>query len=205
MKTKANAKQKREAEAIKRKDLWSPKKALPAGPTPGKAPEKSPEKPAPKEPENLPQLSPEEETRLFLEYLEKHDRPLPKEDLPAPAKKKNRPGLVAGTLNLEAGMPVVSEAVSRMRIGLQEMRVSRVRVVKLIHGYGSTGRGGKICAGVREELASMKRKKLIRDYIPGEDFGPMDPSSRRLAETERDITRDPDYGRINHGITIVVL
>ena len=142
---------------------------------------------------------------MFLEYLEKHDNPVSKDSPAVPAKRKNKLGSAVGVLNLEAGMPAVSEAISRMHIGFQEMRVSRGRVVKLIHGYGSTGRGGKICAGVREELASMKRKRLIRDYIPGEDFSPMDSSSRKLAETEQNITRDPDYGRVNHGITMVVL
>lgn len=39
-------------------------------------------------------------------------------------------------------MPLVDEAVRRMHMGIQEMKVSRVKVVKLIHGYGSTGRGG---------------------------------------------------------------
>ena len=90
-------------------------------------------------------------------------------------------------------------------MGIQEMRVSHVRAVKLIHGYGSTGRGGKICIGVRDELASMKRRKLIKEYIPGEDFGPTDPASRKLVEQNSAVSRDPDYGRINHGITIAVL
>ena len=108
-------------------------------------------------------------------------------------------------LNLEEGMPLVSDALSRLRMGIQEMRVSRAKAVKVIHGYGSTGRGGKICPAVRQELADMKRGKLIRDYITGEDFGPVDAASRKLAEQNRNITRDPDYGRMNHGITIVVL
>ena len=102
-------------------------------------------------------------------------------------------------------MPPVEEALDRMNLGLQEMRVSRVRVVKLIHGYGSTGRGGKIRGGVRNELAAMKRKGYVREFIPGEHFGPLDAASRKLAEQEKGIVRDPDYGRMNHGITIVVL
>ena len=60
-------------------------------------------------------------------------------------------------------MPLVEEALGRMRIGLQEMRVSRAKAVKLIHGYGSTGRGGKIRDAVRDELAVMKRRKIISD------------------------------------------
>ncbi len=51
----------------------------------------------------------------------------------------------------------------------------------------------------------MKRKRLIRDFIPGEEFGPVDAASRKLAEQDKAVTRDPDYGRMNHGITIVVL
>jgi hypothetical protein len=92
-----------------------------------------------------------------------------------------------------------------MNMGIQEMRVSRAKAVKLIHGYGSSGRGGKIRIGVRDKLAAMKRKRLIKDYIPGEDFGPTDAASRKLAEQDKTVTRDPDYGRMNHGITIVVL
>ena len=102
-------------------------------------------------------------------------------------------------------MPLVEEALNRMSLGLQEMRVSRVKAVKLLHGYGRTGRGGKIRASVRSELPAMKRRKQIRDYIPGEDFGPTDAAARGLADRDSAVTRDPDYGRMNHGITVVVL
>ena len=102
-------------------------------------------------------------------------------------------------------MPLVEEAISRMNLGLQEMRVSGMRTVKLIHGYGSTGRGGRIRVGVRGELSAMKKRKLIHDFIPGENFGPFDERSRKMAEKDRTVTKDPDYGRENHGVTIVVI
>ena len=201
MKSRTNAKQKREAGERMRKERWSPKKEVPAETV--RIP--SAPKPAVIPAKDLPQQSPEEETREFLEYLERYKGPVRKDDAPPAVKRKAQTGTAIGRLNLEEGMPVVEEAVRRLHIGLQEMKVSRIRTVKLIHGYGSTGRGGKICAGVRKELADMKRRKLIRDFIPGEEFGPTDAASRNLAEQERNITRDPDYGRMNHGITIVVL
>ena len=201
MKSRANAKQKREAEARRRKGLWSPAEPAPV-PEPAGSPASAP--PVRKPPEREPRKSPEEEAREFLEYLDRYDAPVFKDDPPGPVKKKTGASAVT-VLNLEEGMPVVSEALDRLRLGLQEMRFRRVKVVKLIHGYGSTGRGGKIRAGVREELAGMKRKKLIRDYIPGEDFGPVDAASRKLAEQCGNIVRDPDYGRMNHGITVVHL
>ena len=198
MKKKANAKQRREADTSRKKDLWSPVKEVPA-PEPVKV-----SKPAVKKPDPVPQKTPEEETREFLEYLERYNGPVRKDDTLQSNPRKTG-GSFLRTLNLEEGMPLVEDALDRLRMGLQEMRVSRAKAVKLIHGYGSTGRGGKICPAVRAELASMKRKRLIRDYIPGEDFGPVDAASRNLAERNREITRDPDYGRMNHGITIVVL
>ena len=200
MKQKKNAKEKRAEESRKRKEHWNQdREAVPSALVP------APFIPAPAAPLSKKEKARmrEEETREFLEYLKKDIRIVKEE--PEDIKRKTTQRKTIGTLNLESGMPMVEEALSRMNIGLQEMRVSGIKVVRLIHGYGSTGRGGKICAGVREELASMKRKRLIRDYIPGEDFSPMDSSSRKLAETEQNITRDPDYGRVNHGITMVVL
>lgn len=201
MKSRQNAKQKREAAIQKKQERWSPKKEVPA---------ESPAAPVPPKPavikaKDLPQQSPEEAAREFLEYLKRYNGPIRKNDTPPPAKRRGKTGAAAGTLNLEAGMPPVEEAIGRLRTGLQEMKVSRVKVVKLIHGYGSTGRGGRIRSAVRNELAEMKRRGLIQEFIHGEDFGPTDAASRRLAEQESRITKDPDYGNMNQGITMVVL
>ena len=201
MKQKTHARQKREEEARRRKGAFSPKAETkpPAGNEP-------PEEPKPVfRPERFPDRSPEEETREFLAYLDRYGTAAAKEDLPRAPQRKSGPAAALPRLNLEEGMPLAEEAVSRMRMGLQELRVSRAKAVKLIHGYGSTGRGGRIRAAVREELAALKRKKQIRAFIPGEDFGPLDAAARELAERNREITRDPDYGRMNPGITIVVL
>ncbi len=206
MKQKTNARQKREAEAQRKKAILAPSRPSSVRPPEkAEAPKPPVQKPAVQKPAPLPSKTPEEEAREFLEYLERHDTPAGDKEYPQTAKKKTGGSGNIPKLDLESGMPVVSDALSRMNIGLQEMRYSRIKIVKLVHGYGSTGRGGKICIGVRDELASMKRKKLIRDYIPGEEFGPFDAASRKLAEQNKNITKDSDYGRTNHGITIVVL
>jgi hypothetical protein len=200
MKQKMNARQKREAEMLRRKNNLLPRNAVAVK---EESAESRTLKPAPAPKTEVPSASPEEETREFLEYLAREHMPIVKDDSPAPRRKKQGNGIPR--LNLEDGMPLVEEAVDRMNMGIQELRVSGVKAVKLIHGYGSTGRGGKIRVGVRDELAAMKRKRLIKDFIPGEDFGPVDAASRKLAEQNKAVTRDPDYGRMNHGITVVVL
>ena len=201
MKQKVNAKQKREAEALRRKEAFSAPQEKRSPPPPAKAAEQKPKAEART---STPSKSPEEEIREFLDYLDMHDVPASKEEPPARGKKASDSGAIPA-INLEEGMPVVSDALDRMHMGLQEMRFSRLKAVKLIHGYGSTGRGGKICIGVRDELAKMKQQRQIKDFIPGEEFGPADPASRALADRDRKTTRDPDYGRMNHGITIVIL
>lgn len=202
MKQKMNARQKREAEELRKRQALK---------QPGGAPEKKepakpePSRPAPKPRPILPEKTPEEETREFLEYLAKENLPVFKDDLPSQRRRKAAAEKAIRRLNLEDGMPLVEEAVGRMNMGLQELRVSGEKVVKLIHGYGSSGTGGKIRMGVRGELAGMKRRKLIRDFIPGEEFGPLDAASRKLAESNAAIPRDPDWGRMNPGITMVIL
>ena len=202
MKQKVNAREKREAEELRKRQALKQRSTLPEK---KETVHTQPSEPAPKPGAIQPEKTPEEETREFLEYLAKENLPVFKDDLPQRKRRKTAAGKAIPRLDLEDGMPLVEEAVSRMNMGLQELRVNREKIVKLIHGYGSTGTGGKIRTGVRGELAGMKRKKLIRDYIPGEDFGPLDAASRKLAESSTAITRDPDWGRMNHGITIVIL
>ena len=45
--------------------------------------------------------------------------------------------------NLEAGMPTAVDAIRRLTSILSTQRALRTRVIKLIHGYGSSGKGGK--------------------------------------------------------------
>lgn len=201
MKQKTNARQRREEENRRRKGVFS---SGTVSPSPAESP--APAAPQPVfRPEVFPDQSPEEATREFLDFLDRYGTTASKNDLPQQSKRKTASSRGIPCINLEEGMPLVEEALGRMNMGLQEMRISHVQAVKLIHGYGSTGRGGKICSGVRNALAEMKRKRLINDYIPGEQFGPVDAASRKLVEQNGNVSRDPDYGRMNHGITIVVL
>lgn len=192
MKQKQNARDRREAAA----KVWSQKKPQVEAPTPVSPQERARLKAERKRIEA-------EEALEFLEYIGKNDMRVVKEEEPASNKRKPQNNIPS--INLEAGMPIVEEAIRRMNMGIQEYCCSGVRVVKLIHGYGSTGKGGKIRTGVRNELAGMKRRKQIREFIAGEDFGPFDASTRLLVEQNRNVGMDPDYGRGNHGITIVVI
>ena len=108
-------------------------------------------------------------------------------------------------VNLESGMPTVEGAMIQLRQTLLTPKSRRVNVVKLIHGYGSSGKGGAIRGAVRRELERRLQEGSIRGYIPGEDFSPFDETSRRAIAQCPQLGKDRDYARTNHGITIVLL
>jgi DNA-nicking Smr family endonuclease len=109
-------------------------------------------------------------------------------------------------VNLKAGLPRVEEALGRLRSALQEARMRGDRVLKLIHGYGSSGKGGRIRDAVRRYLAGSRRRGAIADYVPGEEVRPGSEGQRvlrkQLSERGRE---DPDLERGNPGVTFVVL
>ena len=70
-------------------------------------------------------------------------------------------------INLEEGRPTVSEGRERLIRELTLARDEKVRAVKLIHGYGSSGTGGRLRGEVRRYLGLLKEQKRIVDFIPG--------------------------------------
>lgn len=74
-------------------------------------------------------------------------------------------------VNLEAGMPTVDVARTHLNMALRSAKANRVKVLKLIHGYGSSGRGGAIRADVLAQLARKKRRGRFRSLC-GEKIFP---------------------------------
>lgn len=114
-------------------------------------------------------------------------------------------GFIVVVVNLESGMPSCESAMIQLRQSLLTARSRRVKVLKLIHGYGSSGRGGAIRSAVRGELARRKQSGQIKDFVTGEEFSPFYENARHAVDIEPELRRDLDYARTNQGITIVVL
>ncbi len=108
-------------------------------------------------------------------------------------------------VNLESKMPTVTQARARLEQALRTARARRCAVIKLIHGYGSTGKGGAIRRDVHAVLAGWQSAGKIRAYAPGEEFSPFSAAARLAVEACPPLSRDRDYAATNHGITIVVL
>ena len=108
-------------------------------------------------------------------------------------------------VNIKSDMPTADNAVRRITYNLRNSKMLGTKVLKIIHGYGSTGTGGRIRVEARRYLAEQKRKGLMKDFIPGEDFSIFDAATRSAFQVCDDLRRDPDLDRHNNGITIVIL
>ena len=56
------------------------------------------------------------------------------------------------TINLEAGFPTVDDARRRLVSEMQSAKARGVRVIKVVHGWASSGEGGKLGPAIRKSL-----------------------------------------------------
>ena len=108
-------------------------------------------------------------------------------------------------VNLEEGRPTVNVGLLRLDHALAAARAEGVPILKLIHGYGSSGVGGRLREEVWKALDRFQRNGSIATFIPGEDFRLSNETSWELVKRDKALREDRDFGRANRGITMVVL
>lgn len=112
---------------------------------------------------------------------------------------------VLRVINLEADRPTVDEMRRRLALELSNAKRERIALLKLIHGYGSSGVGGKLRGAVRVSLEHAKKRGEIRDFVQGENFRISNESTWTMLKLFSELKQDRDLGRENRGITLVML
>lgn len=108
------------------------------------------------------------------------------------------------TLNIEAGLPTVDEARQLLLTELRQAKQSGVLAVKIIHGYGSTGKGGALRGALRSSLLRRKKEGLVTRVIFGEKWSVFEEDARYAIDHCPELRHDRDLGRSNEGITLVL-
>lgn len=109
------------------------------------------------------------------------------------------------TFNVEAGFPTLEEARRLVLDQTKRARREGVRVLKIIHGYGASGTGGRLCLGLRKSFRLRKQEGAIRDFIPGEAFSIFNDATLDLLQTVPELRGDPDLEAANEGVTLLWL
>jgi hypothetical protein len=97
----------------------------------------------------------------------------------------------------EPWRPVIDEIKSDKRKG--------IRVLKIIHGYGSSGKGGALCTGLRKSFGLRKKEGVIKDFLAGEDFSIFNNTTLSLLEAVPELRGDSDFNATNEGVTVLWL
>ena len=108
-------------------------------------------------------------------------------------------------LNLELGRPTADEALRRLEAELEAARHMNTPLLKLIHGYGSSGKGGRIRTASRKYLLAQQEKGRIAAVVPGERFTIFDETTRRALQQYPHLRQDRDLERENMGVTFVFM
>ncbi len=108
-------------------------------------------------------------------------------------------------VNLEQGMPRADQAIRQLTFELRRSRSLGYGAVKIIHGYGSSGTGGRIRQESRKYLTRLKARGEIADYIPGEEFSIFHSGTLAALRRCDALRKDRDLERHNNGVTIILL
>ena len=108
-------------------------------------------------------------------------------------------------VNLEKGKPAVQQALDRLAVVVLHGRREGYKALTLIHGYGSTGKGGAIKEAVRQHLQFLHQQGTVRTIIFGEEFEGRSGRGRQLLRCFPFLAEHRDLNRANPGITLIIL
>lgn len=126
-------------------------------------------------------------------------------------KQEQEPGAIPAAggfhkvVNLEMGKPLVEGALRKLQMELESGRRQNLRLLTVIHGYGSTGKGGVIGVECRKVLEYLKGKGEINTFIPGEEFRMKSGPTRDLLRRFPQLASNVNLNKGNRGVTLVVL
>ena len=99
----------------------------------------------------------------------------------------------------------MDEARSRLNAEIDNARQRGDHILKLIHGYGSSGVGGKLKDAIRSSLRRRRKEDKIRSFVVGENWSAFDMVTNEILEACPQLDKDADLNRQNEGITIVLM
>ena len=98
-----------------------------------------------------------------------------------------------------------ADAVRRLDVELDRASEAGVPFLRIVHGHGSTGRGGAIRLAVRAELSRLRGQKRIAGFIAGEKLSGDTNEGRAFAARHPEARAWPDWNAGNEGVTLVAL
>lgn len=106
-------------------------------------------------------------------------------------------------INIKSLNQTVSLALAEFLVELDRAKFSGVKVIKVITGYGSHGKGGEIKRELQNLLYKLKKENKITNYYKGETLKQED--IQNLGKISPKLILDNELSGYNSGVTIVTL
>lgn len=109
------------------------------------------------------------------------------------------------TINIKENNPNADYAMFLIDEEIKYSKAVGNRVVIIIHGYGSHGRGGTIKEYVKEYLPILKKKAIITDYVFGENWGEFNETRKKICDIAPEIILKENLSRLNAGVSVILI
>ena len=104
-------------------------------------------------------------------------------------------------INIKEDMPLVADAMKYLQDAIGRLKRDKYECVLIIHGYGSTGKGGAIRNKARQWLNAQKREGNIKYVINGEEISIFNFDALDLKARHREL--EAYFKVCNHGVTVI--
>ncbi|MBQ3048196.1 MAG: hypothetical protein IJD48_04200 [Clostridia bacterium] len=109
-------------------------------------------------------------------------------------------------INVESFKLTVNEALAMVETEIDSLRLLNKHVVlKVVHGYGSSGSGGEIKKHLPIFLSQLKAKNKIIDFVSNSSFSSLNQKYKTYTKMFPELVLDKDLANLNPGITLIFL
>ena len=106
-------------------------------------------------------------------------------------------------INLKENGATVDYALAVLEIEIESAKKSGEIAIKVLHGYGSHGKGGVILIALRKQLRAWQKSGFIKDYFSGDHWNMFDKKTLNILQNDKTIFNDEDLNKSNPGISII--
>lgn len=110
------------------------------------------------------------------------------------------------SINVENGLYSCDEALGLIEQEINVLSLDKnAKVLKVVHGYGSSGYGGAIKKALPTLLNRLVKQGKILDYAHNNNLGALNPKYKHYTKLYPSLILDSDLQNLNAGITLVFL
>ncbi len=106
-------------------------------------------------------------------------------------------------INIEYGMPTCDDALRELKRAIASAKQSKYKCALIIHGYGSSGKGGAIRLKARQWLNAQLKNGKFKAVISGEEFNIFNFKALELKNKYKELEQLLKV--TNHGVTVIEL